>query len=192
RYHQVPTFGQDTIRRFQENCSELKKMTARGFEDLLQYALPVFENLLPKPHDSQVQCLLFYLCHWHALAKLCMHTEYTLAIMERSTMQLAEEMRKFATETCPAFMTKELCREAEAGKIREAQGGPVKTAGAPAADVRQPKVLNLQTYKLHTLGDYHNQIKMFSTLDSFSTQLVRFFQSSLVLGDQIQILAGRA
>ena len=39
RYHQVPTFGQDTIRRFRENCSELKKMTARDFEDLLQVRL---------------------------------------------------------------------------------------------------------------------------------------------------------
>ena len=36
RYRQVPTFRKDTIRRFQENSSELKKMTARDFEDLLQ------------------------------------------------------------------------------------------------------------------------------------------------------------
>ena len=36
RYCQVPTFGQDTIHHFRENCSELKKMTARDFEDLLQ------------------------------------------------------------------------------------------------------------------------------------------------------------
>ncbi|KAF8838018.1 hypothetical protein BDN67DRAFT_885323, partial [Paxillus ammoniavirescens] len=133
-------------------------------------ALPVFKNLLPKPHDSQVQHLLFYLCHWHVLTKLRMHTDYTLAVMKHSTVQLAEEMCKFATETCPAFMTKELCCEAEAPKRREAQGGPVKTAGALAADVCQPKVLNLQTYKLHALGDYHNQIRMFSTMDSFSTQ----------------------
>jgi hypothetical protein len=61
-----------------------------------------------------------------------MHTDYTLAIMERSTTQLAQEMCKFATETCPAFVTKELRHEAEAQRRREAQGGPVKTAGAPA------------------------------------------------------------
>ncbi|KAF9230744.1 hypothetical protein BU15DRAFT_83245 [Melanogaster broomeanus] len=170
RYRQVPTFGQDTIRRFRENCSELKKMTAQGFEDLLQCALPVFENLLPKPHNSQVQRLLFYLCHWHALAKLRMHTDYTLDIMERLTVQLAQEMRKFAAETCPAFVTKELRREAESRRRREAQGGPAKTAGEPAADVCRQKTLNLQTYKLHALGDYHNQIRMFGTTDSFSTQ----------------------
>lgn len=36
RYRQVPTFGRDTIRKFSANCSEMKKMAARDFEDLLQ------------------------------------------------------------------------------------------------------------------------------------------------------------
>ena len=36
RYRQVPTFGRDTIRKFTENVSEMKKMTAGNFEDLLQ------------------------------------------------------------------------------------------------------------------------------------------------------------
>jgi len=35
RYRQVPTFGRDTIRRFRTNSSEMKKMAARDFEDLL-------------------------------------------------------------------------------------------------------------------------------------------------------------
>src|SRR5262245_4875919 len=36
RYRQVASFGRDTIRRFSTNCSEMKKMTAHDFEDLLQ------------------------------------------------------------------------------------------------------------------------------------------------------------
>ena len=44
RYRQVPTFGQDTIRRFRENCSELKKMTAWDFEDLLQVCLVLYDH----------------------------------------------------------------------------------------------------------------------------------------------------
>jgi len=138
-----------------------------------QCALPVFENLLPEPHNSQVQRLLFLLCHWHALAKLRMHTDYTLDIMEHTTAQLAQQMRNFSSETCPAFATKELRREAESRRRRKAQGGPSKTAYSPAVDVRWPKMLNLCTYKVHALGDYHDQIKMFGTTDSFSTQLVR-------------------
>lgn len=36
RYRQVPTFGQDTIRRFSKNASDMKRIAARDFEDLLQ------------------------------------------------------------------------------------------------------------------------------------------------------------
>jgi hypothetical protein len=32
----VPTFGRGTIRRFASNASEMKKLAARNFEDLLQ------------------------------------------------------------------------------------------------------------------------------------------------------------
>ena len=32
----VPTFGTDTIRRFSNNISEMKKLGARDFEDILQ------------------------------------------------------------------------------------------------------------------------------------------------------------
>jgi len=35
-FRQIPTFGRDTIRKFRSNVSELKKMAARDFEDLLQ------------------------------------------------------------------------------------------------------------------------------------------------------------
>ncbi|KIJ05950.1 hypothetical protein PAXINDRAFT_92715, partial [Paxillus involutus ATCC 200175] len=135
--------------------------------------LPVFENLLPEPHNSHVQCLLFYLCHWHALAKLRMHTDYTLDIMEHSTVHLAKQIRKFSTETCPVFATKELRREAESRRRRSAHKGPAQSSGSPAVDtVCRPKTLNLQTYKLHALGNYHHHISMFGTTDSFSTQPV--------------------
>lgn len=36
RYRWVPTFGSDTIRKFTTNASEMKKLAARDFEDLLQ------------------------------------------------------------------------------------------------------------------------------------------------------------
>jgi hypothetical protein len=35
-FRQIPTFGRDTIRKFRSNVSELKRMAARDFEDLLQ------------------------------------------------------------------------------------------------------------------------------------------------------------
>ena len=36
RFRQISTFGQFTIRRFHNNVSEMKKLAARDFEDILQ------------------------------------------------------------------------------------------------------------------------------------------------------------
>lgn len=36
RYRQMPLFSQATIRKFSNNVSEMKKLAARDFEDLLQ------------------------------------------------------------------------------------------------------------------------------------------------------------
>ena len=41
RYHQVPTFGWDTIRKFSNNALEMKKLAARDFEDLIQVCCSV-------------------------------------------------------------------------------------------------------------------------------------------------------
>ena len=40
RYRMVPTFGGDTIRKFASNTSEMKRMAARDFEDVLQVSSP--------------------------------------------------------------------------------------------------------------------------------------------------------
>ena len=39
RFRQVPSFGRDTIRRFQKNVSGLKRLVARDFEDILQVSI---------------------------------------------------------------------------------------------------------------------------------------------------------
>ena len=39
RYRQISTFGSGTIRKFSQNSSEMKKLAARDFEDLLQVRL---------------------------------------------------------------------------------------------------------------------------------------------------------
>lgn len=38
-YREIPSFGRDTIWKFTANVSELKKMAARDFENLLQVSL---------------------------------------------------------------------------------------------------------------------------------------------------------
>ena len=41
RFRQIPTFGRFTIRRFHNNVSEMKKLAARDFEDILQVRMPI-------------------------------------------------------------------------------------------------------------------------------------------------------
>ncbi|KIJ59505.1 hypothetical protein HYDPIDRAFT_100550, partial [Hydnomerulius pinastri MD-312] len=202
RYRHVPTFGRSTIRCFRRNVSELKRMAARDFEDMLQAsllflptstavsqcfhamqcAMPVFAGLLPALHDSQVLKLLFLLAHWHGLAKLQMHTEETLGVLESVTCRLGNELRMFVGVTCAAFLTKELSCEAEAHRKQQARenagGGTNSSTNISNAGNHCPKVLNLQTYKLHALGDYAAQIRLYGTTDSYTSQAVRCFISS--------------
>lgn len=49
RFRHIPTFGTGTIRRFSDNVSEMKKLAARDFEDILQvsgHAAMVLKNMI--------------------------------------------------------------------------------------------------------------------------------------------------
>jgi len=180
RFRQVPTFGRFTIRRFHNNVSEMKRLAARDFEDILQAGLtphygiaqvtdevlgrqcsiPVFEGLLPEPFNGMLLRLLYKTAEWHALAKLQMHTDSTLDLLEGVTRELGRLMRQFRDKTSDEFDTVELPRETGAHK-----GG---------ARSSKRKRLNLNTYKFHALGDYVATIRLFGTTDSYSTQVVGF------------------
>ncbi|KAJ3514741.1 hypothetical protein NMY22_g14642 [Coprinellus aureogranulatus] len=95
RYRSVPTFNQ-TIRKFSLNVSELKRRAARDYENILQVAIPAFHGLLPEPLGKSVTKLLYINARWHALAKLRMHTDATMLLLEVATSQLGDEFRAFA------------------------------------------------------------------------------------------------
>lgn len=176
RFRQMPTFGRDTIRRFSSNISELKKLAARDFENILQCAIPAFDGLLPEPHNKAVLNLLFTCAHWHGLAKLRMHTDVTLDIFDEATVQLGAAFRAFVGKTCPAFDTRELRREAESRQRRRrkkmAEGQSSGLAVVAESDGKESlrKTLNLRRYKYHSLGDYSKTVRQFGTTDSFSTE----------------------
>ena len=127
-------------------------------------AIPIFDRLLPEPHNTSVTTLLFLLCHWHGLAKLHMHTDDMLDLMESVTVMLGNHLRVFTTETCAAFSTQELCCEAEAQIRRQSCESSLRNGNSSSqqnnaqAATRKARTLNLQTYKLHALGDYMEQI----------------------------------
>ncbi|KAI0028039.1 hypothetical protein K488DRAFT_59706 [Vararia minispora EC-137] len=175
RFRQITTFGASTIRRFAHNVSELKKLAARDFEDILQCCIPCFKGLLPDPHDASVSDLLFLSTYWHSLAKLRMHTAMSLIVLDHVTVHLAKALRFFANVTCAAFDTVETDSEYQA-RCRAENRRKAKTAGASQGQStgnggKQKKTFNLDTYKVHSLGDYVPTIRGFGTTDSYSTQL---------------------
>ncbi|KAG6906052.1 hypothetical protein DXG01_016127 [Tephrocybe rancida] len=175
RYRQIDTFGKDTIRRFSSNTSEMKRLGARDFADLLQ------GRLLPEPHNARLMDLLFICATWHGLAKLRLHTDKTLQMLDEVTVSLGNALRNFVTLTCSKFKTRELPREAAARVRRTAlpargkQSSTVPKLGgpsvAPGNTTRKPKSLNLNTYKFHSIGDVAATIRTFGTTDSYSTEI---------------------
>ena len=172
----------------------MKKLAARDFEDILQVRLcllkihcrqsaerlqcfiPVIEGLLPSQKDEdEILDLIFILATWHAYAKLRLHTDNTLASFDALTKPLGAALRNFGGKLSDRFDTRELPKEADARKRREAaretQG---KTSNKREGRATRVK-FNLSTYKLHALGDYANTIRRRGTTDSYSTQTVCIF-----------------
>jgi hypothetical protein len=89
---------------------------------LTQCAIPAFDGLLPEPHNSIVCNLLVICAEWHALAKLRMHTEDTLQLLESTTALLARQFNSFTQTTCTAYQTTETSKEYTA-RLRRATKG---------------------------------------------------------------------
>lgn len=170
--------------------------------------------------------LLFRLGHWHGLAKLRMHSDLTVDLLDQETTLLGDQLRAFKSTTCSSFHTRELRKEASARQKKEAKaktqacsgksksGQTHKTPSHTSAGVttnngadqkdgvsdqtgvsvagtnldsdktqkkkgvsRKARTLNLNTYKVHALGDYANTIRKYGTTDSYSTEFVSQFYS---------------
>lgn len=134
--------------------------------------MPVFEGLFPEGHDELVQSLLYRFALWHALAKLRIHSDTTLSVLEETFKQLSRQLRKFRDVTCAAFTTLELpkekaARDRKAARERSCANNPDITSSG-----RKTKKFNLSTYKFHAMGDYLQSIRIFGTTDSFTSQIV--------------------
>ena len=120
-----------------------------------------------------------------------MHTTHTIESLRSQTKELGRQLRCYANKLCPKYATKLLPGEAAAAYRRQAKKyqkaapkvtTPKKTAPAsqqPQKPNTKPKTpkgsgFNLQTYKIHALGDYADNIEQFGPTDCFSTQQVCF------------------
>ncbi len=101
-----------------------------------------------------------------------MHTDAMLSVLDDETTALGNQLRDFQAKTCSSYATRELKREAEARKRCESKQKPTSGNAPNTSSDHHPRMLNLQTYKAHSLGDYVNMIKMFSTTDSYNSEIV--------------------
>lgn len=143
----------------------------------MQCSIPVFEGLLPEPHNTQVLTLLYHFGHWHGLAKLRLHTDETLAILDNLTTVLGNDLRTFKVKTCAAFKTKELQREADARRRRrvtqvaKAKASPVEPISTGVAT--QPDTPQLTSVLSPTIADNtsSNQPTTSTSIDKSTTDL---------------------
>jgi hypothetical protein len=68
------------------------------------------------------------MAHWHAMAKLRLHNDLTLAVMDAITVSLGEKLRSFGQNTCSAFATKDLRKEYNARLRRDTKKAAFKAA----------------------------------------------------------------
>lgn len=155
----------------------------------MQCSIPVFDGLLPKRDNEFILTLLFLAAHWHGLAKLRLHTDPTLEVLDAVTGSLGRKLRDFRDRICIKYSTCELPKEARARNRRQANKSKAPKKPSPSKDLpdtsaeqegvdsldptlRTPKTINLDTYTLHSLGDYATSIRQFGTSDSYSTEPV--------------------
>src|SRR5882757_8448470 len=132
------------------------------------------DGLLPEPHNASVLSLLFVLGTWHSLAKLRMHTNSSLKLLDEVTTCLGIALRYFTRVTCPEFATKETAAEFSKRK----RDAATSTTRASDPNARKPKTFNMKTIKLHSLGDYVSNIRTYGTTDSYNTSIVSLHSTS--------------
>ena len=192
RFSRIPPFGINGIRRFPPNVAEMRQHVARHFEDMLQVcatpflafayrmpynsdyqcSIPAFEGLFPPDHDDIIRILLFRLCEWHVFAKLWLHSDESLALLDEALKKLGTQIWKFQEKTCEVFKTCELPSEAAARQRCQQAQAELGCQVKPASSTVCLKKFNTLTYKFHTLGDYTRTIRMFGTTNSYTTQIV--------------------
>ena len=101
-----------------------------------------------------------------------MHTDDSLALLQKSVRALGDQLCHFQSDICTTFTIHELPKEAVQQQRREMVDLTAGLQKKEACSSLLPKTFNLDTYKIHTLGDYVPKIRMFGTTDSYTTQVV--------------------
>lgn len=191
RFWQVPTFGNGVICRFSDNTSEMKRLAARDFEDMLQVLFSEYLSLNLScwqfsslvchsrlrgiiSHRSRCCCAIAVVsiravaCPCEAQASLGVHGQVSWRNIQAAVAKVTEIPR------C------HLCCIQYSGIAQRESSLPTKGCKtwwnkpySPRIKWSEDQDFNLSTYKFHSMGDYATTIKLFGTTDSFTTQIVR-------------------
>jgi hypothetical protein len=121
--------------------------------------------------------LLFVCAHWHGLAKLRLHSDLTLDVLDDVTTTMGDTFRHFQQVICPIYSTQELPREADARRRTNID----RTANLHTDVGPSKKEFNIQIYKYHALGDYVKTIRQLGTTDSYSTAIVSHLANIILI-----------
>ena len=173
------------------NVSEMKRLVAYNFKDLLQVhnssvaTCRILTDLSSAVHSPGVQRPVTRSPQHSStrppfpslplvLPSQAVHTDKTLKIMDNVTKSLGNTICAFEANACLVFRTRELKCEVQGHQCHKvhSQSQHEGTSTSVAVSTQRPKTLNLWTYKLHALGDYMASIRMFGTTDSYLTQPV--------------------
>ena len=119
---------------------------------------------------------------WHSLAKLRLHSNDLLHLLDQSLKYLSVQFQHFVNITCATFKTKESPSKVVAQQ-RHQQAEVEKKKGTNTSSLNGPhnKRINMHTYKFHALGDYTATIKLFGTTDLYTMQVVSDIYICIVL-----------
>lgn len=118
------------------------------------------------------------------MAKLRLHSESTVDILDELTTSLGEAFRHFTRVVCPSYHTKELPRETKArnrkkaatdasnSKSKSSLADALRKAGKEPTGGAIAKTYNIETYKHHSSGDVVDAIRRFGTTESYSSRVV--------------------
>lgn len=138
-----------------------------------QCTLPVIDNLLPESLQRTVNHLVFVANHWFSLAKLHLHSDSSLQLLQEKTASFGKVIRRYARDTAGIDMV-ELPKEVAARQRRLAKATEASARGGDSvqSSSARPKPFNLNTFKNHNIDKYVDTIKRLGTTDSYTTGIV--------------------
>ncbi|EFI26951.1 ubiquitin and ribosomal protein S27a [Coprinopsis cinerea okayama7 len=192
-YRLMSPFGIDTIRKFTSNMSEMKRLGARDYENLLQETCSAYDTReTSKEHAARLKRIAKS-TKTHQPSQLQQPTG--THHVDPPQIPMPGSFSAVSANETPASVRERLPRPSQnpppAPSVQSNVSAPVHLRHSPAQDPpatdpsyvesntsvpapdskgRLRKTLNLNTYKYHALCDYVETIRRFGTTDSYTSE----------------------